>query len=195
MPDPFSVEEFDENPFRAPESLGGEYDTHDDPEAVAIRNQHLSHEASVKSMGFLYILSGILLTVFSVAGIAGSFFETNASPAEYGQFVVLVGVVGIIALYQLYVGVKLRQLHRAGRLGGGILSTIGLIGFPIGTIINGYFLYLLFSKKGEMVFSDRYQDVIAQTPEIQYRTSMIVKIFAALLFAVIALGIVMAVLG
>jgi hypothetical protein len=41
-----------------------------------------------------------------------------------------------------------------------------------------------------MVFSDEYHEIIAQTPHIKYRTSIIVKIFLFFLLALIAFGVV-----
>jgi hypothetical protein len=47
-----------------------------------------------------------------------------------------------------------------------VLSGIGLLGFPIGTLINGYILYLFLSKKGRTVFAPEYQEVIEATPHV-----------------------------
>jgi hypothetical protein len=75
------------------------------------------------------------------------------------------------------------------------VSAIGLLGFPCGTIISGYLLYLLLSAKGEMVFSSAYKEVMQATPHIRYRTSIIVWIFLFLLIGVILLGVVGAIIG
>jgi hypothetical protein len=83
-----------------------------------------------------------------------------------------------------------RRLKPWARIGSGILSGIGLLGFPIGTIINGYILYLLFSKKGSMVFSDEYKRVIQQTPHIKYRTSVIILVALGLLLFLMMLAMV-----
>src|SRR4030095_8127226 len=96
---------------------------------------------------------------------------------------------------QLWVGTGLRRLRRWARIPTGILSGIGLLGFPIGTIINGYILYLIFSQKGKVVFSDEYRAVIEQTPHIKYRTSIVVWIVLGLLLLLIAAGIIAAVIG
>jgi hypothetical protein len=52
-----------------------------------------------------------------------------------------------------------------------------------------YILYLLFSKKGATVFSEEYQRVIAATPEIKYRTSIVIWILLALLLLLIGVGL------
>jgi hypothetical protein len=70
-----------------------------------------------------------------------------------------------------------------------VLSGLGLLGFPIGTAINAYILYLFLSKKGRTIFAPEYQAVIAATPEVKYRTSILVWIFLALLVALLAFGL------
>ena len=80
-------------------------------------------------------------------------------------------------------------MKKWARIPTGILSGIGLLAFPIGTLINAYVLYLIFSAKGKMVFSDEYRAVIEQTPHIKYRTSIIVWIVLGLLLLLIAFGI------
>jgi hypothetical protein len=59
---------------------------------------------------------------------------------------------------------------------------------PIGTLINAYILYLVFSRKGRTILSEDYQQVIAATPHIKYKTSIIVWIFLGLLVALLAIA-------
>jgi len=88
-----------------------------------------------------------------------------------------------------------RALRPWGRIVGCILSAIGLIGFPIGTLINGYILYLFLSKKGRTIFAPEYQDVIAATPHVKYRTSIIVWIFLALVVLLLAVAVLAPMFG
>jgi hypothetical protein len=175
------------NPFQAPENpfdpagLGG---TH----AEAIRNAHLSHEASVKSVGALYMIGGVLC--LAVSGLF--LFIPNGPGAEIDGMFILLPVIGII---QFATAFGLRGLQGWARIPTGLFSALGLLGFPIGTIINGYILYLIFSAKGSMVFSQDYREIIAQTPHIKYRTSIIVKIFLFLLLALLTFGVVAVVMG
>ncbi len=71
-----------------------------------------------------------------------------------------------------------------------IILAIGLLGFPCGTVISAYLLYLLFSPKGELVFSDPYEEIIQGTPHIKYKTSIIVWIFLFILIGVILAAII-----
>jgi ABC-type multidrug transport system permease subunit len=70
-----------------------------------------------------------------------------------------------------------------------------MLGFPIGTLINAYILYLFLSKKGRTVFSPGYQEVIAATPDVKYKTSIVVWIFIALVLAFIVIAVGVAVIG
>jgi hypothetical protein len=76
-----------------------------------------------------------------------------------------------------------------------VLSEVGLLGFPIGTLINGYILYLLLSKKGRKVFSDEYRQIVSLTPHIKYRTSIVVCILLGLIVLMVAAAILFTVFG
>ncbi len=71
-----------------------------------------------------------------------------------------------------------------------IISAIGLLSFPCGTLISACLLYLFFSYKGEMVLSDRYEEIIQGTPHIKYKTLIIVWIFLFILIGVILAAII-----
>ncbi len=105
------------------------------------------------------------------------------------------GLLLALGIAQFIVGAAVRKLKLWSRIGVGILSGIGLLGFPIGTLISGYILFLVFGKKGKMVFSAPYKDIIAATPHVKYKTSKVVWIILGVVLAVIALGIVAMVIG
>lgn len=84
----------------------------------------------------------------------------------------------------------LRGLQSSARVVAIIFSVIGLLGIPIGTLINGYFLYLLLGQKGTYVFSEEYARVRAATPHIKYKTSIWVLVVVALLVLLVVIGIV-----
>lgn len=163
------------NPYAAPAARVD--DIAANPEAEAIRRAHIGHEASLKAVGFLYYLGGILVTL---AGIASLF----AGSSE-GANTVMVLLLVPLGVGQLFAGWGVRALRAWGRIVGCVLSAIGLLAFPIGTLINGYILYLFLSKKGRTIFAAEYQDVIAATPHVKYRTSILVWIFLVLLAGLI----------
>jgi Trk-type K+ transport system membrane component len=158
----------------------------------AYRRRYLNHEASVKSIGTLYMLGAIFMVPIGCIVLASAVFTAN--PNADPTAAAVIGVAGCfyigLGLLQGFVAVGLRRLQNWARIVAAVLSVIGLLGFPIGTLISAYFLYLLLSEKGRIVCSDEYKQVIAQTPHIVYKTSIIVWILLILLLALIGFGIV-----
>jgi hypothetical protein len=156
---------------------------------VAIRRQYLNHEANLRSLGSLYYLGafiGLLVGLLSLVG-----FRAQVMPHRQ-----IIGVVMILlGLAYWKLGGWLRDLDPRARLPANILACIGLIGFPIGTVINVYILYLLNSKKAAVVFSEEYLLVREATPEIKYSTSWVVIVLAILLCLFVLLALVAAVFG
>ena len=173
------------NPYAPTTQIPSEPIPKDDIEAY--RQLYLNHEASVKSIGSLYLLGAIICIPTGVV-MALTVANRNANlPAEMigiGLFYTAIGIT------QMVVGLGLRNLKTWARWVAAVISLPGLAVIPIGTLISAIILYLLISKKSAIVFSSEYKDVIAQTPHIKYRTSIIVWVFATLLFAVISLGLV-----
>lgn len=158
------------------------------PAAEAMRTAHIKHEASVKSIGLLYYLGGAGLTLIGMVMLVSA--VSGTAPGRDKPETIGIGVfMMVLAAGQIWVGTGLRRLRGWARIPTGILSGIGLLGFPLGTLINGYILYLVFSKKGATVFSPEYQDVIRQTPHIKYKTSIVVWILLGLILLVIIAAI------
>lgn len=150
------------------------------PDAPYIRRKHLNHETSVRAVGMLYYIGAAMLLLVGIISAIGAAYDSTAE-----NIGMAVAFLVFCALY-FWLGRGLRRLNPRARLPAGVVSVIGLIGFPIGTLINGYILYLLFSKKGSVVFSDEYRQIVADTPDIKYRTSIIVWIALGLLMAAMA---------
>lgn len=132
-----------------------------------IRETHLKHEASIKAVGLLCILGGVLLLgSFAFVSIetiaAGTLAE---SPAMGLLFAVAFGTLQLIS------GIGLRQLQGWSRIPATIVAAVSMVSVPVGTVIGVYVLYLLFSPKGSKVLSAEYRDIVALTPELHYRTS------------------------
>lgn len=158
-------------------------------DSEAIRREHIKHEASVRSVGSLYLLGSILLTLIGVGGLLTAFGDSGETTTE-GLPAVASVLFLLFAALQFQVGRWLRALNPKAKIPATILAIIGLLGFPIGTLINAYILYLLNSKKGVTVFSAEYAAVRAATPHIQYKTSVIVWIFLGLLIALLAAALI-----
>lgn len=153
---------------------------------VAIRKEYLNHEASLRSLGSLYYLGAVVGVI-----VGGLWLVNPRNPFPYRDLVGVLMLLLAVAYWKL--GGWLRDLDPRARLPANILAVIGLIGFPIGTLINAYILYLLNSQKAAVVFSAEYLAVREATPEIKYKTSWIVVVLAGLLCLVLLLGIVAAV--
>ena len=65
----------------------------------------------------------------------------------------------------------------------------GLIGFPVGTLINAYILYVVFCEQGRMVFSDDYHEIIRRTPHIRCRGSILVWILLTITISLMAVAL------
>ena len=165
--------------------------------AEQIRRQFLNHEASIRSFGFLYLLNGwvglagtaVIVIILIFAGASGEFNDLGG----LGLLLLLAVFLGVFSYFTLFLGRGMRALDPKVKTGVTILAGIGLLGFPLGTLINGYILYLIHGEKGKRVMSAEYQSVVAQTPHIKYQMSLIVKIFLVLILALFILGIAVAI--
>lgn len=144
-----------------------------DNQSEQIRRDHLSHESSIQSVGFLCFLGAVACL------LAGTALSASSRPWP-GVFLLLLG--GVYA----WTGFGLRRLERWSRVAAGVFSGLALLNFPIGTLLGVYILYLLFSTKGAMVFSDQYKQVIKDTPHLRYRTPIVGWILLAVLVLLLA---------
>lgn len=171
-----------ENPYQAP-AVAEVAAVETDVEST--RRKYLNHEASVKGVGSLYLLGGIV----GVLGLLAMFGGLASGGGIGSQEMVVLVLSGGIGILQLIAGLGLRKLTNRGRILGAVIAGISLIGFPIGTVIGAYILYLLLGAKGKVVFSPEYQAVIAQTPHIRYRTSKWVWILLVLVLLLIVFAL------
>jgi len=170
-------------------------------DAELTRRKYLSHEASIQSVGLLYMLGAAFSMLYGVGIVFAILYSQTGTGtlasvgfAEIGEIGIglLIGAVGML---QAYGGWSLRTLNASGKPIAVLLSVIGLLGIPIGTLISLYILYLLLSEKGRMVFSPEYKAVIAATPHIRYRTSLLNWILLFVFLAVVVGLVAFAVLG
>ncbi|MGJ8696881.1 MAG: hypothetical protein ACSHYF_11215 [Verrucomicrobiaceae bacterium] len=152
-----------ENPYAPPETPSPEI-SRPSSAATAVRRQLISHESSLKTIGLLYYLAG-----FFVAFAAFGLFLTIPEDGTSAAFVALFFLA--LAILQFVTGRGLRKLQSWARIPATLFSILGLFAFPVGTIINGYFLYLYNSRKGIRILSPTYREIIAQTPHVKHKTS------------------------
>jgi len=149
-----------------------------------IRRVYIDHETSIKSVSYLYYLGSVFVVIMAVTSAI-----VNKGEKPLMDRISTAMLMSGIAVFQAWVGMELRTLKRWARVAAGILSGIGLLSIPIGTIINGYILYLLFGKKGAEVFSPGYQMVIAETPGVKGKTSVMVWVVMGLMVLLCIIGI------
>jgi hypothetical protein len=194
------------NPYAPPSAAIGEepidlIPAGDLAAAEAIRRAHLGHEASVKSIGSLHFLGAI----FGFLGVGLAAFE-----ALFGGVLINVMLSGL----HLALGIGLTRLQTWARWTDVVLISFSLLmvmvalvasvflgTYPvlliylIAALIPAYMLYLLVGPKASTVFSPEYKAIIARTPHIKYRTSLLVKIVLAIFVTIILLAIVGAIVG
>ncbi len=178
------------NPYQTPSAnVGPNYrDLQNVGNAAAMRSEYLSHEAAIRSIGVLYFISAGIFLILVPTGLV-MLAENQA--AGIG----MVAMSAICAALSIWMGIAVRRLNARVRFAVGITSAIGLFNLPIGTLINGYILYLVFGAKGKVVFSEEYARVREQTPEMKYQTPTFVKICVLLLLFLLALGLFAAVMA
>jgi len=167
--DPFAPPATD--PFRGPEVIG---------DAERIRREHIRHEAALRSVGSLYILGAIGMVLASLGGLAA---------ATSGDMTVVAFVVTAmflpVGIGMGLLGLLVRKLDPRIKIPVTVLSAMGLINIPLGTLISVYILHLVWSQKGKMVLSPEYATIITRTPQVVYRSS-IVTMVAVVLFIALA---------
>jgi hypothetical protein len=158
--------------------------------AELVRKEHLHTEVSIQAVGRLYLL-GCVLILLAFAGIFIASFASmrngNVSLISFAGSAL--GALAVCAAYGA-AGFGLRKFKPWARIVATIVAVIGLIGFPIGTIISGYILYLMWNKKGRTIFTADYQDIIAATPHVKYKTSIVVWVILAIILLLVAVAVV-----
>lgn len=184
------------NPYASPEAFD-DHPANVDSEVEALRKKLLSHEASIQSMGVLFFIGAVINILLGLVW-AGLGVVALVGGEGSGELLFMLGL-GVVVLglgaVQFWVARGLRRLDKRVRIPAAILSGLSLIWIPIGTLIGGYFLYLLLSDKGAQVMSPQYKEIIAATPHIKYKTSIVVWIFLGLLIFVIAMAAIAAIVG
>jgi len=180
------------NPYAPPKALVEDI-VPEMGEADAIRREHIKREAAIRSIGALYYLGCAIIFLAAIPFFFGSShfsrsLNPRGLPAGIGGGVILIAITAL----SFFVARGLRQFRPWARITTVVLSVIGLLNFPVGTLINAYILYLLLSQKGRRIFQSDYPDIIAATPDIKYRSSAVTWILAGILLLLILLLTVVA---
>ncbi|MEM6730605.1 MAG: hypothetical protein AAF658_03565 [Myxococcota bacterium] len=166
------------NPYAAPtsdlSSATSAEEANSYARAVSIRKEHLSHEANLRAAGLLNYLSGGALGFISLFGLATLSGEATDTLLTF----VLLGALSVLLLASAYM---LRALRGQARVVSTLAWLPGLAGFPVGTLISLFVLYLLHSRKGRFVLSGEYRAIRDQTPEIESRSLLGIILLVLLL--------------
>lgn len=171
------------NPYAPPEA-----NLAHETEAERIRKAHLATETNIRTSGGVYLFVGFLV------GIAGLIRMVTLQPETLMDWG--------IAFLQFFLGVAfaltgywLRQFSASTRVSATLLSILSLALIPLGTIVGIYTLYNIHSKRGKLIFTPEYQDILDATPHISRLSSfsclriiIIVAIFFAFFATVLILG-------
>ena len=177
----------DVNPYAAPTAHVEDISDSANFEAEEIRRAHLKHEMSIKSIGLLFMFGGVLGTI-GLAVMAGSARNFGSDAVSLAPTALIIAMcIGTAAL-----GYYLRRLQRWTQIPAVLLCALGLLNFPVGTLLNGYFLWLLLSAKGRFIMSAEYAAIVAATPDVKYKTSIVVKVLLAVLVGGLLLLIALA---
>lgn len=162
------------NPYAPPKAVVADL-TRSGSEAEHVRQEHIKHEASIRSVGVLYYLGGGLMVLGAMGLFAVGLGGQGALGYGFGALYLALGGLSLV------LGRGIRAYRPWARTTGIVLACIGLLGFPVGTLINAYILYLLLSQKGRRIFASDYPDIVAATPHIEYKTSVVVWIVLGVL--------------
>lgn len=150
-------------------------------EEETLRRAHLSAEGSVKSVGVLLILGGLMT---SSAGA-----NATVDWVPFGPLAVPASFLTILGAIQAGVGIGIRLLQPWSRIPGIILCTLGLLRFPAGTIFCVFFIYYLANTRGSFVLSPAYRSIVAATPHVKRKSSAVFLVLLFILLVVLGLVI------
>ena len=159
-----------------------------DPQGhYSTREKFLRHESALRSVAFFYYLASIPTGVFAVTFMM--MMTGTHLPGRLTSFIALFGVFMLVTIVLLATARGMRTLKLWIRLPVGLISGVGLLVFPLGTLANAYILYLVFSRKGRMVLSAPYGEVIENTPEIKPRTPVLMWSILTALLGLLAIAV------
>ena len=110
------------------------------------------------ALSALCLLAALGLTLVFIGGFGAASVSDNPDAAIALPFIGITGValvsfLLVLALPGIITGIGLLRFRPWARVLGIVLSILGLMGFPLGTIIGVYGLWVLFSKDTERLFA------------------------------------------
>jgi len=155
---------------------------------------------AITVLAILNVLGGLCLLAF--AAMFGIGATAAAGPGEAGVPIILAVcavIAGGIAIFQIVTAVGLWTLKNYGRIGQLILSGIGLLAIPIGTIISAVILYYLTRPGVQLLFSGRSESSLTPderqlvTRDANQAVALIIVLFVAVFGGIAMIGIAAAI--
>jgi hypothetical protein len=175
------------NPYAAPQSQVLQMTTQDE----IVRREHLNTEASIKTIGILYYLGGVALISISVISLTSEGQRNGGYILLLGVSLLLVGAGMGVAAYGL------RRLKSWARpltiLISSLAVIVGLINLSWAVVIHIYILAQMLGSQGKFVMAPEYQRIIAATPHVKRKTSIVMivvlLVLVVLLVILISIGV------
>ena len=137
--------------------------------SISARASMLKYEVAIRSEGTVFLFGGLIL--FAVGSIILAFHR------HYWIEGLSALVVAALAFWVDY---GLQRLRGSARTVGMILAGIGLIGFPVITLVSLHILFVIGNKAARAVFTPDYARIIAATPHINHNQSQTFRILLIL---------------
>jgi hypothetical protein len=147
---------------------------------VAIRQAHIRHERQLKSVGLLFGFGALLMFATVILGFFLDDGDSRGPHPLLGMVFIAPFAAGFALLAYGY-----RTLKPWVKFAGTAVSAIGLLMIPVGTLIHGYILYLIWCAEGQRVLESDYAEIVRATPEVRYRPTVGDRIALALLILII----------
>ena len=155
-----------------PPAANLEFATHAATDAVAIRQAHIGHERQLKAVGLLFGLGAVAMTLSLVAIVIPGLSRASEGANNAGMIIGMAAFIGALVVVLGALAYGYRTLSPWVKYVGTPVSILGLLGIPIGTLIHGYILYLIWCEKGRRVLSDDYAAIIRATPDVRYKRTV-----------------------
>lgn len=154
--------------------------------------------AVITILAVLDIVGGVL-TMIAAAAILVVQFAGDRPEVDPVIFMIFAAFLGILGLVYLMVGFGLLRLQSWARMAQIVLSCVGLLGFPIGTIINALILFYFFRPGMSALFSGRPasamtgDELVAINALQKSGVGVAIAVIAVMLGGVFLMGIVAAI--
>jgi hypothetical protein len=112
------------------------------------------------AMGSMCLFGALVLTLVFAGGFGAASLSDDPDAAIALPFIGITGAalvtfLLVLSLPGIITGIGLLRLRPWARIAGIVLSILGLMAMPVGTIVGVYGLWVLFSKEAERLFATR----------------------------------------